>query len=147
MKSTSLKICNFSEMPMIKYQTEGSVGMDLMANVNEPVIVKAGEYAMIPTGIGIQLQEGQEAQVRGRSGLAAKKGILVHTGTIDSDYRGEIGVILFNLGKEDFVINRHDRIAQLVIAEVLHANLELVGSPEELEQTERGAGGFGHTGV
>ena len=134
-------------MPMIKYQTEGSVGMDLMANVNEPVIVKAGEYAMIPTGIGIQLQECQEAQVRGRSGLAAKKGILVHTGTIDSDYRGEIGVILFNLGKEDFVINRHDRIAQLVIAEVLHANLELVGSPEELEQTERGAGGFGHTGV
>ena len=129
-----------------EYETEGSAGMDLRAYLDEPVTLKSGERKLIPTGISIELPAGYEAQIRARSGLAAKKGIgLVNgIGTIDSDYRGDIGVILINWGNEDFVIENGDRIAQMVIAKYERIEWETVS---ELSDTERGSGGFGHTGV
>jgi len=119
--------------------------MDLRANLNEPVVLKSLERALIPTGLFIELPEGYEAQVRPRSGLALKKGITVLNtpGTIDADYRGEIGVILINLSHEDFVIENGERICQMVIAAHEKVEWDLV---EVLEETVRGAGGFGHTG-
>ena len=128
------------------YETEGSAGMDLKAHLDEPVILKPGKRMLIPTGLHIELPVGYEAQIRARSGLAIKKGIgLVNgIGTIDSDYRGEIKVILINWGDEDFVIENGDRIAQMVIAK--YERIEGVES-EDLSDTERGSGGFGHTGV
>lgn len=128
------------------YETKGSAGMDLRANLDEPVVLKPGQRRLIKTGISIELPVGYEAQIRGRSGLAVKHGIgLVNgIGTIDSDYRGEIGVILINWGEEDFVINNNDRIAQMVIAKYERIKWE---EADDLTETERGSGGFGHTGI
>ena len=128
------------------YETEGSAGMDLRAMLDEPVVLGPGQRKLIPTGLSIELPVGYEAQIRARSGLAVKKGIgLVNgIGTIDSDYRGDIGVILINWGDEDFVIDNGDRIAQMVIAKYERVEWE---TADDLSATERGSGGFGHTGV
>ncbi|NPA32335.1 MAG: dUTP diphosphatase [Aquificae bacterium] len=128
------------------YATPGSSGLDLRAAVEEPVVLKPFSRALIPTGIVLEIPEGYEGQVRPRSGLALKHGITVLNapGTIDSDYRGEVKVILINLGREEFVVTRGERIAQLVIAPVVRA--KLVPS-DELSRTDRGSGGFGSTGV
>ena len=133
------------DLPLPRYMSSGASGMDLFAAVAEPITILPKEVAVIPIGIRIALPEGFEAQVRPRSGLAAKHGIgiLNSPGTIDSDYRGEVKVILFNFGQEPFVINRGDRIAQVVITRVARA--ELV-EQDHLDDTERGSGGFGHTG-
>ncbi len=135
------------DLPLPSYKTPGSAGMDLYAAVSEPITLQPGERALIPTGLKIALPEGYEAQVRPRSGLALRHGIgMVNSpGTIDSDYRGEIGVILINWGQEPFTIQRGDRIAQLVVAPI--AVVEWVPTEAELPESERGAGGFGHTGV
>ena len=127
------------------YMSESASGMDLVAAVSEDVILEAGQVKLIPTGLRISLPVGYEAQVRPRSGLALKHGLTVLNapGTIDADYRGEIGVILSNLGPEAFVVKRGMRIAQMVIQEVVHARLIL---EDELDETNRGEGGFGHTG-
>lgn len=127
------------------YKTSGAAGADICALLNEPVTIKKGCRAMIPTGLFFSIPEGYEIQVRPRSGLAAKNGITVLNtpGTIDSDYRGEIKVILINLGGEDFIVNNGDRIAQIVAAPVTTGIFELVDS---LDETERGSGGFGSTG-
>jgi dUTP pyrophosphatase len=136
----------FGDLPLPKYQTEGAAGMDVCAALVEPLIISAGGIALIPTSLSIALPVGYECQVRSRSGLAAKNGIfaLNAPGTIDSDYRGEIKVILANFGKEDFVINRGDRIAQLVIAKYEKIAWNLV---DELDETQRGQSGFGSSGV
>jgi dUTP pyrophosphatase len=141
-----IKIINKSEHALPSYETMFSAGMDLRAFVAEPSTLKPLQRAIVKTGLFIQLPIGYEAQVRPRSGLAAKKGITVLNapGTIDADYRGEIGVILVNLSNEDFTIENGERIAQLVIAKHERANWESV---DVLEDTERGAGGFGSTGV
>ena len=135
---------NNLELP--KYKTEGSAGMDLTACIDENIILKPLERKLIKTGIAIALPNNYEAQVRPRSGLALKNGISVLNtpGTIDADYRGEIGVILINLSNEDFVVERGMRIAQLVISPIVQAELVEV---EELDETLRGRGGFGSTGV
>ena len=129
-----------------KYETEGAAGFDISAFLEEPMVLRPGERALVPTGLYFEVPEGYEAQVRARSGLAIKKGIgLVNgIGTIDADYRGEVKVPLINWGDEDFVINDGERIAQVVINAYARVELEPV---EELSDTERGAGGFGHTGV
>ena len=128
------------------YETEGSAGMDLKAYIDEPIVLRQGQRMLVPTGLYIELPAGYEAQIRARSGLAIKKGIgLVNgIGTIDSDYRGEIKVILINWGEEDFVIENGDRIAQMVIAKYERVEWEV---SDDLSETERGSGGFGHTGV
>jgi len=133
------------EIPLPRYMTEHSAGMDLFAAVDEEVILEPGERKLIPTGIALSIPEGCEGQVRPRSGLALRNGVtLVNTpGTIDADFRGEIGVLLINFGQKSFKIKRGERIAQLVIAPVCRAVLELV---EELDATPRNEGGFGHTG-
>ena len=140
-----VKIVNQSAYPAPSYATELSAGMDLKANITEPVTLDSLERAMIPTGLFIELPEGYEAQVRPRSGLAAKFGVTVANapGTIDADYRGEVKVILVNLSKDKFVINPGERIAQMVIAK--YEKIEWV-EVAELGETERGAGGFGSTG-
>ncbi|WP_303922550.1 dUTP diphosphatase [Draconibacterium sediminis] len=140
-----VKIVNKSKNELPAYSTAFSAGMDLRANLNEPVVLKPLERKLVPTGLFIELPQGYEAQVRPRSGLALKKGITVLNtpGTIDADYRGEIGVILINLSQEDFVIENGERICQMVIAAHETVEWDLV---EMLEETERGAGGFGHTG-
>jgi dUTP pyrophosphatase len=141
-----IKIINTSEHPLPSYETIYSAGMDLRANVLEPSTLKPLQRAIVKTGLFIELPIGYEAQVRPRSGLAAKKGITVlnSPGTIDADYRGEIGVILVNLSNEDFTIEHGERIAQLVISKHERAAWEEV---EELEETTRGSGGFGSTGT
>jgi len=141
-----VKIINTSKHQLPIYETSASAGMDLRANINEAITLKPLERAIIKTGLFIALPNGYEAQVRPRSGLAAKKGITVLNapGTIDADYRGEIGVILVNLSNEDFTINDGERIAQLVIAQYSQAVWEEV---DLLEETKRGKGGFGSTGV
>ena len=128
------------------YETPGSAGMDLRALLDEPVVLKPGERALIPTGLFMEFEPGYEVQLRARSGLAVKYGIgLVNgVGTIDSDYRGEIKVALINLGQEDFAVNHGERIAQMVISPVVQAEIE---PSEALTETERGSGGFGSTGV
>lgn len=140
-----VKIVNKSAYPVPAYATELSAGMDLKANITEPVTIASLERAMIPTGIYIELPEGYEAQIRPRSGLAAKFGVTVVNapGTVDADYRGEVKVILVNLSKDPFVINPGERIAQMVIAKYEKIEWEEV---EELGDTERGDGGFGSTG-
>lgn len=134
------------DLPLPAYHTEGSSGIDLYAAIDEPVFIKPLERVIIPTGIAIELPEGFEAQVRPRSGLALKHGITIlnSPGTIDEDYRGEIKVILINLGQEDFLINRGDRIAQLILSKIYRANIVEV---EDLSKTKRNDGGFGHTGL
>ena len=139
-----IKIINKSQHPLPKYQTALSAGMDLYANVKEAITLKSLERKLIPTGLFLELPEGYEAQVRPRSGLAIENGISVLNapGTIDADYRGEIGVILVNLSTENFNINNGDRIAQMVIAKYETAEWQEVA---EINETERGAGGFGST--
>lgn len=139
------KLQHARDLALPAYATSQSAGMDLLAAVFEPIVVKAGEIAIIPTGIAIALSEGFEAQIRPRSGLAAKFGITVLNtpGTIDADYRGEIKVILINHSSSDFVIERGMRIAQMVVARYEHVILEEV---QLLEETVRGSKGFGSTG-
>ena len=133
------------DLPLPAYATDHAAGMDLCAAVNGEFILKAGETALLPTGFAIALPEGYEAQIRPRSGLAIKHqvGILNSPGTIDADYRGEVKIILTNFGKQDFVIRRGDRIAQMVVAPYTRVTWE---EKESLDETGRGAGGFGHTG-
>ena len=141
----NVKIVNRSHHPLPQYATSSSAGMDIRAYLSEPVELKPFERRLIPTGLYIALPEGYEAQMRPRSGLAIKHGItLLNTpGTIDADYRGEVGVILINLSSEPFIINDGERICQMIITS--HSQVEW--QPEEvLDDTERGAGGFGHTG-
>lgn len=142
----TIKIINRSTHKLPHYETEASAGMDLRANISEPVTLKPLERCIIKTGLFMELPIGFEAQVRPRSGLAAKKGITVlnSPGTIDADYRGEIGVILVNLSNQDFTIENGERVAQLVIAKHERAEWQAV---EVLEDTLRGAGGFGSTGT
>ena len=141
-----LKIVNTSDNPLPEYETTGSAGVDLRAQLQEPVMLKPLQRALIPTGLYIEWPEGYEAQVRPRSGLALKKGVTVlnSPGTIDSDYRGEIKVIMINLSNETTVINTGERIAQLIVAKFEKVQFKEV---DELNETERGEGGFGHTGV
>ncbi len=141
----NVRIINRSHHPLPAYATALSAGMDLRANLDTPITLRPLERCLVPTGLFIALPQGYEAQVRPRSGLALKKGITVLNtpGTIDADYRGEIGVILVNLSAEDFVINDGERIAQMVVARHETVEWEAVTS---LDETERGAGGFGHTG-
>ena len=136
---------SFSNIPLPAYKTEGSAGMDICAAINEKIIVKPNSLDLIPTNISVEIPEGFEIQVRPRSGLAAKHsiGLLNSPGTIDSDYRGEIKIILMNFGKEDFEINPGDRIAQLVLAKTYKADFV---ESKKLKLTDRGDGGFGHTG-
>ena len=138
--------CTGKALPLPKYMSHAAAGMDLYAAVSEPLVLKAGERKLIPTGFKMSITEGYEAQVRPRSGLALKSGIgvLNSPGTIDADYRGEVGVILINLGQEDFKISRSDRIAQMIISKVEQPTVEEVA---DLDETKRGSGGFGHTGV
>ncbi len=142
----NVQIINKSKHATPNYETEGSAGMDLRANINESMVLKPLERAIIKTGLFIALPVGFEAQVRPRSGLAAKKGITVlnSPGTVDADYRGEIGVILVNLSNEEFIVNDGERIAQLIIAKHERVNWQEVSV---LSVTERGTGGFGSTGV
>ena len=141
-----VKIVNKSNNEIPQYATAQSAGVDLRAFTDEPIVLKPMERKLIHTGLYMSLPVGYEAQVRPRSGLALKKGITVLNtpGTIDADYRGEIGVILINLSTEDFVIENGERIAQMVIASHEQASFQTV---DELDETDRGAGGFGHTGV
>lgn len=140
-----VKIVNKSKNELPAYSTEMSAGMDLRANLNESVVLKPLERKLVPTGLFIELPKGFEAQIRPRSGLALKKGITVLNtpGTIDADYRGEIGIILVNLSQENFVIENGERICQMIIAAHETVEWNLV---EMLDETDRGAGGFGHTG-
>ena len=142
----TIKVINKSKHDLPKYQSELSAGMDLYANIDEPITLKPLERTLVKTGLFISLPKGYEAQIRPRSGLAFKNGITVLNtpGTIDADYRGEIGVILVNLSSQDFTINDGDRIAQMVIAKHETAIWEKV---ENLDETNRGEGGFGSSGV
>ncbi len=146
MKTVKVKIKNTGKHPLPAYGTLFSAGMDLRANLQEPVLLKPLQRALIPTGIYMELPEGYEAQIRPRSGLALKKGISVlnSPGTIDADYRGEICVILVNLSDADFTVEDGERICQMVVKEYVKVEWEETG---ELSDTVRGAGGFGHTGV
>ena len=141
-----VKVINNGHQPLPAYATAQSAGMDLRANLESPVELRPMERRLIPTGLHIALPPGFEAQVRPRSGLALKRGITVlnSPGTIDADYRGEVGVLLINLSDEPFVVNDGERIAQMVIARHEQAEFECV---ELLDETERGEGGYGHTGV
>ena len=141
-----IQIVNKSNNPNPTYQTKFSAGMDLMSYLKEPIIIKYGEFKLISTGIHIKLPESFEAQVRSRSGLALKKGVTVlnSPGTIDSDYRGEIGVILINHSKNDFIVKSGDRIAQLVIAK--HESI-IWENVDSIDSSVRGDGGFGSTGL
>jgi len=136
----------YNDLPLPHYATEGSAGMDIYAAIDSPIIIEPNSTVLIPTSIAISLPIGFECQVRSRSGLAAKHGIfaLNAPGTIDSDYRGEIKIILSNFSKEPFVINRGDRIAQLVIARFEKIEWEIL---DKLDETSRGSGGFGSTGI
>ena len=141
-----IKVINKGHHPLPQYATEQSAGMDLRANIDEQIVIQPMQRLLIGTGVHIALPKGYEAQIRPRSGLALKHGITVlnSPGTIDADYRGEIGVLLINLSDKDFVINDGERIAQMVIARHEQAQFALV---EALDETERGEGGYGHTGV
>lgn len=141
-----IKVVNKGTQPLPVYATAQSAGMDLRANIDKPILIKSLDRVLIPTGLHIALPEGYEAQIRPRSGLAIKHGItcLNTPGTIDADYRGDVGVELVNLSHEDFVVQPGERIAQMIINKVEQAELIEV---EVLDDTERGEGGFGHTGV
>lgn len=140
-----VKIINKSQHPLPEYATPYSAGVDLRANIENPITLKPLERTMVPTGLYLELPQGYEAQIRPRSGLAAKHGLTVlnSPGTIDADYRGEIRVILVNLSNDNFVINNGERICQMVIAQHAQVAWEEVDS---ISETERGDGGFGHTG-
>lgn len=140
-----IKLINKSGQAHPEYKTSHSAGMDLRSASDDEIVLKPGARALVPTGLYIQLPDGYEAQVRSRSGLALKQGVAVlnSPGTIDADYRGEVGVILINHGQDDFVIRKGDRVAQMIIAPYVMARFREV---DELESTDRGAGGFGSTG-
>ncbi|MDR7856218.1 dUTP diphosphatase [Tissierella sp.] len=140
-----INIINKSQMELPEYKTNGSAGLDLKADIQAPIELKSLERVLVPTGLYISIPEGYEVQIRGRSGLALKHGITLANGigTIDSDYRGEIGVILVNLSNEPYIINRADRIAQMVF--IKYEKVELI-EVDDLDNTERGKGGFGHSG-
>lgn len=146
LKIRIMRLPHGKDVPLPKYMSHAASGMDLYAAVEADVVLKPGERKLMPTGFKMSLPEGYEAQVRPRSGLAIKNGISVLNtpGTIDEDYRGEVGVIIVNLGQADFTIKRNDRIAQMVINKVEQADIEVVDS---LDDTHRSSGGFGHTGV
>ena len=141
----TIKVVNQSNHPLPEYATDHSAGLDLRANLNLPIVLKPLERVLVPTGLFIELPQGHEAQIRPRSGLAFKNGITVlnSPGTIDADYRGEIKVLLVNLSNDNFTINDGGRVAQMVIAR--HETIEWYGGME-LDETKRGAGGFGSTG-
>ena len=141
-----IKVVNKSPLPLPSYKTGGSAGIDLQANISAPVELKPLGRVLIPTGLYVEIPKGYEGQIRGRSGLALKHGITLANGigTVDSDYRGEIKVILINLGEEVFIINPSDRIAQLVLSKYESIEFDEV---DILDKTIRGKGGFGHTGV
>lgn len=141
-----IKVINKGHHALPEYATPQSAGLDLRANIEQPIVLKPLQRCLVPTGLYIALPEGYEAQVRPRSGLSYKHGITVinSPGTIDADYRGEIGVLLVNLSDKEFVVNDGERVAQMVIARCEQAVFEPV---EVLDDTERGAGGYGHTGV
>jgi len=141
-----IQIINKSHHPLPQYATPLSAGMDLRANLEQPITLEPMQRALVPTGLFMALPAGYEAQVRPRSGLAIKKGVTVLNtpGTIDADYRGEVCVILINLSSDPFVINDGERIAQMIIAR--HEQLDMI-EVKELDNTERGAGGFGHSGT
>lgn len=141
-----VNVINKGHHPLPAYATPQSAGMDLRANISQPVTLRPMERRLIPTGLYIALPQGYEAQIRPRSGLALKHGVTVlnSPGTIDADYRGELMVLLVNLSAEDFVVNDGERIAQMVVAR--HETVDFV-EVSELDETERGAGGYGHTGV
>ena len=146
-KMNRVKIYSKSgELP--RYETENSAGLDLRALLDKPMIIKPMERVLIPTGIFLEIPNGFEGQVRARSGLSIKHGLTMvnGVGTVDSDYRGELKVPMINLGSEEFKVESGDRIAQIVFAKYETVSFEAVSSTEELEKTERGAGGFGHTG-
>ncbi|HZW37701.1 MAG TPA: dUTP diphosphatase [Ignavibacteriaceae bacterium] len=136
---------DFKDVALPEYTTEGSAGMDIRAAVSEDVVLRAGKIVLVPTNLSVEIPEGFEIQVRPRSGLAIKHGIgiLNAPGTIDSDYRGEVKIILFNFSEEDFIIKRGDRIAQIIVSKVYRGELF---ETDDLEDSERGEGGFGHTG-
>jgi len=136
----------YSDIPLPAYSTNGSAGMDVRAAITENLIIQPGTIHLIPTNLQVEIPEGFEIQIRPRSGLAANNGIgiLNSPGTIDSDYRGEIKIIMINLGSEPFTINRGDRIAQMVLSKFYKAKVQLV---ENLSESQRNEGGFGHTGV
>ena len=136
---------NFADIQLPHYATDGSSGMDIRVTTEQPIIIGSGKVVLVPTNVAVEIPPGYEIQVRPRSGIAAKHGIglLNSPGTIDADYRGEIKIIMFNFSDKDFTINSGDRIAQLVLAEVIIADIAEV---TELSSTERGLGGFGHTG-
>ena len=142
----NIQVINTSSLPLPTYKTDGASGIDLYASNSAPIELKPMERGLIPTGLFMSIPEGYEGQIRGRSGLALKYGITLANGvgTIDSDYRGEIKVILINLGKESFIINKGDRIAQFILAKYENIKFELV---EKLDDTDRSEGGFGHTGL
>lgn len=146
MKNVEVKVVNTGNQELPEYANSGDAGMDLRADIQEPVQIKPLERTLIPTGLRIQLPEGFEAQIRPRSGLALKHGITVLNtpGTVDSSFRGEIGIILVNLSNEKFTVNPGERIAQMVVAEHAHA---ILLPTDSLDETERGDGAFGHTGV
>jgi len=146
LKVAVLPLHNAAGLPIPHYQTEHAAGVDLYAAVDEELVIGAGEWKLVPTGIAVSIPEGYEGQVRPRSGLALKHGIgmLNGPGTIDADYRGEISVILFNFSDREFPVRRGDRVAQLVFAKLIKAEFRTVAA---LPETRRGSGGFGHTGV
>ena len=141
-----LKRLHANDLPLPQYMTKGSSGLDLYAAIDAPLTIGVGKFILIPTGIAIAIPVGYEAQIRPRSGLAIKYGITVLNtpGTIDADYRGEIKVIVINLGSDEYILNRGERIAQMVFTKIEQANLIIV---DDLDDTNRGAGGFGHTGI
>lgn len=140
------KLSHGEDIPLPRYMSDHAAGMDLYAAVDASLVIPPGEWKLVPTGLAIALPDGYEAQVRPRSGLALKQGVSVLNtpGTVDADYRGEVGVILMNHSKMDLVIKRGDRIAQMIINKIERIEFEEV---EALPETDRGAGGFGHTGV
>ena len=142
----NIKVVNTGHQPLPAYATHQSAGLDLRANLSEPIVLRPLERALVPTGLHIALPDGYEAQVRPRSGLALKHGITVLNtpGTIDADYRGELKVLLVNFSNDDFVVNEGERIAQMVVARYEQVQFETVSV---LDETERGEGGYGHTGV
>ena len=142
---TRVRPAEDSDLPLPQYMTPQSAGLDLTAAVKAPMMIEQGKIKLVPTGLAISLPPGYEAQIRPRSGLALKRGLtLINSpGTIDADYRGEIGLAVVNLGPEPLVVNRGDRIAQMIISKVWRADWELV---DDLDDTDRGSGGFGHTG-
>ena len=144
MCEVKVKVINKSVHRLPEYKTSMSAGMDLKANITDVWKLNPGERVMVPTGLHIALPEGYEAQVRPRSGLSLKNGIVAILGTIDADYRGEVGFILVNLSDQPFCINPGDRVAQMVVSEVTRVKWDEV---RELEETERGSGGFGSTGI